>query len=118
MEAYLTKIGISPKMYLEIVRRIGESYGLDPDKLYFPEVPSKSKLAYQKPDGGIVYFGRIPYGDFIIWTIREILGKVPEGYALEKRDGYLKRARGIERHRETRPEFSPNQMAIKVLWLG
>lgn len=119
METFLLKNGIQPEMYLMIVRKIAESYGMNPEKIRFPEVKSKAKLMFETPEGKIVYFGRIPYGDFIIWNIREINEKVRQGYALEKREGYLKRARGIERDRKIKgDEYSPNQLAMKILWLG
>jgi hypothetical protein len=119
MEDFLRKNGINPNMYLSIVRSLATKYGLVPERLNFPDMKSNSKLMYETDDKRKVFFGRIPYGDFIIWTIREVLNKVPEGYALEKRRGYLKRARGIEEHRETKgDEFSPNQLAMKILWFG
>lgn len=118
MEDFLRKNGVHPDLYLQSVRRIAQGYGFDPEKIRFPSVKSKAKLSFETPEGKMVYFGRVPYGDFILWNIREVTGKVPNGFAMEKREWYLKRARGIERHRQVKgDEYSPNQLAMKVLWM-
>lgn len=120
MEAYLLKANIPPQAYLQIARRFAKDTGYNPDLVELASGSSKSKLVITAPSGRKIYFGKQPYGDFILWTIREILGEVPEGTALAKRESYLARAKGIEEHRKTGrgDDYSPNRLAMAILWLG
>lgn len=102
--------GLDPSKYLNIVRKYAKMAGYDPQKLFFSN-DGIHKLEYEN-----VKFGRVGYGDYILWGLREEAGEAPAGYADKKRKGYLARATQIKGdwHFPT----SPNMLAIKILWAG
>lgn len=106
----IEKEGINPNVYLDIVKEYAKKSGYDPNKLKFSD-DGIHKLEYEN-----VKFGRVGYGDFILWTLREKKGDTPPKYADKKRNAYLARARKIKGdwHFPT----SPNMLAIKILWAG
>lgn len=68
------------------------------------------KLEY---DG--VRFGRVGYGDFIIWKRRERQGDVPKGTADKKRSVFRKSHLAMKGKWKENPK-SPNWLAIRILW--
>lgn len=109
IEKKLSKLGFSPRVYLKVARQKAKKYGLKPSKLQFSDKPSK-KLQY---DG--VYFGSTPNNDFIIYSFKELEGKVPKGTAKKRRDSYRARATKIKGDWK-KNKTSPNNLAINILW--
>lgn len=101
----------SPQEYLKKAKLYAKASGYDPNLLTFSE-DYIHKLDYN----GVV-FGRVGYGDFILWTMREEAGEAPTGYAEKKRKGYLARASQIKGDWKNKKE-SKNNLAIKILWAG
>jgi hypothetical protein len=102
----LKEKGISPDDYLKNVKLIADKYGYDKNKLIFSSNPKK-KLEY---DG--VNFGSSSNNDFIIY-----LFKTDEETAFKKRNQYLARATKIKGDWKNN-DNSPNNLAIRILWLG
>ena len=73
------------------------------------------KLKITAPDGSIRRFGAEGYGDHIYWSQEEAEGRVPEGFADNKRRLYRARATKIKGDWAKDP-YSPNSLAIAVLW--
>ena len=97
---------INPNDYLKIVKLISKNYGYDNNLLNFSNKSNK-KLEYKG-----VHFGSSSNNDFIIYlltTNKEI--------AIKKRDSYLSRASKIKGNWKNNDE-SPNNLAIRILWVG
>jgi len=73
------------------------------------------KLKITAPDGSIRRFGAEGYGDHIYWSQEEAEGRVPKGYADNKRRLYRARATKIKGDWSKDP-YSPNSLAIAILW--
>ena len=114
-EDQLQELDYSPKKYLSKARSKAKKAGYDPKKLSFCE-DGTHKLQYKTPDGKMVHFGRVGYGDFLIWSFLEQNGKVEKGEAKKRRKSYLKRASAIEGDWEDN-KYSPNNLAMKILWM-
>ena len=67
------------------------------------------KLMIYDDKGNVRKFGRVGYGDFILWS-----AKSPT-IAQTKRKGYIARATKIKGDWK-RDKFSPNNLAISILW--
>jgi len=106
----LDQQGINPNEYLRIARETAyHSKGkYNPAQLYFSS-DDTHKLEYHSPDG-IIRFGRVLYGDFIIYSFLERQGR-EEGLAGSKRFAYLQRARG-----QAGDKFSPSRLSLRILW--
>lgn len=73
------------------------------------------KLMLKKPDGSFVYFGKLGYGDFLLWRHAESQGKVPKGTAEEKRKVFQKSHKAIKGDWK-KDKYSPNMLALKINW--
>ena len=102
----LKKKGINPNDYLNIVQMIADKYGYDKNLLTYSDNPKK-KLSYNN-----INFGSSVNNDFIIYLL-----KTNEENALEKRKNYLARAYNIRGDWRTN-SISPNNLAIRILWIG
>ena len=109
--------GMAPPLgYFAKVKKAAKVAGYDP-KAIKTASDGKHKFIYTAPDGRQVPFGADGMGDFIIYTLLEKDKKVPEGTAAKHRDNYLARANKIKGFwREDK--FSPNNLAIRILWGG
>ena len=104
--------GIDPSSYLRVAKHVAKSRGYDPDLLGFAE-DGEHKLYYDSPNG-IRKFGRVGYGDFIIYTMGE--GRLyPKGYAQKKRNVFRKSHNAITKQYALE-KYSPNELAINILW--
>jgi hypothetical protein len=97
------------------VKLLAKDTGYDPSKVEMSE-DENHKCVYHSPDGD-VYFGKVGYGDFIIYSWLEQQGEEEEGFAEMKRDAYLARATKIKGDWKEN-KFSPNNLAINLLWAG
>ena len=72
------------------------------------------KLKYSSPDG-VKYFGRVGYGDFLIYKLLEGLKKVEKGTADKKRNVFHKSHEAITK-KNNLGVYSPNELALNILW--
>ena len=112
-ENELIKLGINPVIYLRTASAAAKRTGYDPKLVTLAKV-GVHKLTYKSPEG-LKHFGRVGYGDFLIWKHKERTGLVPRGFANRKRyvfrtsHGALSAKRGLGK-------YSPKELAINVLW--
>jgi hypothetical protein len=93
--------------YLKEARATAKRRGYDPEKL-FAAKDGVHKLEYHSPEG-IRKFGRLGYGDFIIYSKRD-----PE---LAKQKRHVFRAsHGKISEIHNLGKYSPNELAINILW--
>jgi len=102
--------GLSDAAYLRRVRAAAKKAGYDPRKLQLAK-DGKHKLAMTTDDGRVVRFGAIKMRDFILWKHTE------PSKADARRKNYLARASNIKGDWKN-DKFSPNNLAIKILWDG
>lgn len=109
----LADMGLSEEQYLRHAKELAKRRGYDNTKIFFAD-DGVHKLTY-KDDKRISHFGRVGYGDFIIWSWKEKKGEVPKGYAKKKQDTFWKSHSQIKGDWKQDP-LSPNNLALKVLW--
>lgn len=100
--------------YLKEVRRKAKAHGYDPSSLDFAS-DGVHKLQLTTPEGKTVRFGRVGYGDHLIWLHREKIGQAPAGTAAKKRDTFQKSHSKIRGNWKA-DKYSPNNLALRVLW--
>jgi len=105
---------ITPSEYLKKVRAVAEKYGYDSELLMFSD-NDENKLMIITPDENVIRFGRVGYGDYIIWSHLESVGSVRKGYAEIKRRVFVKSHSAIKGAWKTN-DFSPNNLALRILW--
>jgi hypothetical protein len=102
---------MNEKEYLDIVKFISSKYGYDPDKLTLAN-DKKHKLDYEG-----VKFGGYKNKDFIQYMYEFFNNKITEDNMLNHRKKYLARATKIKGDWKD-DNKSPNNLAIRILWLG
>jgi hypothetical protein len=105
---------LSREEYLSRVRAKAKSEGY-PYKLLGYADDDKHKFQIPNAEGKIIRFGRKGYGDFHIWSALEASGKVEKGYAENKRKVFHNSHNKIK-GRWRSDLFSPNNLALKILW--
>lgn len=110
----LKEAGFTPDAYLQQVRDVAEEKGYSPDDIMFSD-DNEHKLMIATPDDKIIRFGRVGYGDYIIWSKLESNGEVRKGYADMKRRVFTKSHSAIKGNWKS-DKFSPNNLALKLLW--
>jgi hypothetical protein len=110
----LRSIDYNPDDYIRDVRKKATKYGYDPRCITFAN-DSIHKLQIETPTGQIIKFGRVGYGDFLIWKHIESRGEAPKGKANTKRRVFLK-SHGAIRGSWKSDQYSPNNLAIRLLW--
>ncbi len=105
------KSGMTTADFLEIAKFIAEKYKLNPDYLKLSD-DKKHKLEYNG-----VKFGGFNNLDFIQYLYKYTLGEINKVDLLKHRARYLARATKIKGNWKDDPQ-SPNNLAIKILWLG
>ena len=113
-EEDLKKAGIEPSLYLKEAQRRAKKAGL-PFKVLGFASDGIHKLAIPNADGKMIKFGRVGYGDHLIYTHLEKAQKVPMGTADAKRNTFHRSHEKIRGNWKSDP-FSPNNLALKVLW--
>jgi hypothetical protein len=113
-EEQLKKVGIEPSLYLKEAQRRAKDAGL-PYKLLGFSDDDEHKLAIPDATGRMIKFGRVGYGDHLIWTHLESQKRAPMGTADAKRNTFQKSHSAIKGDWKKNP-FSPNSLALKVLW--
>jgi hypothetical protein len=107
-EKILISYGISPDVYLNHARRKAKSAGLRASLLGFSH-DEKHKLTIPNEEGRLVSFGSAGMGDHILYSL------LKDPKANQHRTSYLARATKIRGDWKKSP-YSPNSLAIKVLW--
>lgn len=100
--------------YLRIVRSVAKQNGYDPKALTFA-MDGIHKFQIITPTGRTVKFGRVGYGDFILWSYLEWKGEVPRGYASKKRNTFHASHSAIKGNWKSNP-YSANNLALRILW--
>ena len=113
-ETQLRKNGIEPSSYLKEAQRRAKSAGL-PYKLLGFASDGIHKLAIPDAEGRMILFGRVGYGDHLIYTRLEEAQKVPKGTAAAKKNTFHRSHERIRGDWRKNP-FSPNNLALNVLW--
>jgi hypothetical protein len=111
---FLTKEGIAPSTYLRDVRKKAKDAGYDPTTVEFA-TDGEHKVQIHTPDGRTVKFGRVGYGDYLVWSHKEGRGDVPNGTADMKRKVFRISHSAI-RGKWRSDRFSPNNLALALLW--
>lgn len=97
-----------PSDYLQKIKANAKKNGYDPDRISLAN-DGIHKLVYETPDGRKVKFGRVGYGDFILWSSEDkALGE-------RKRKAYRARATKIKGDWK-KDKYSKNNLAINILW--
>jgi len=110
----LNNIKFNPSKYLSIAREVAHSNGYNPNDLQFCD-DGIHKLEITDDKGKIKKFGRVGYGDYIIYTFLESKNKVPMGFADKKRNVFRTSHSLIKGNWKKNP-FSANNLAINILW--
>lgn len=109
----LKKIGMSPDDYMSMAKHLAKQRGYDPTKLHF-SIDGDHKLVYDSPEG-IRRFGKVGYGDFIIWTWLEKKGEVPKGTAKKKQGTFHASHRAMSK-KYALTKYDENELALNINW--
>jgi hypothetical protein len=110
----LKAMGLPPERYLKEARRKAKAAGLLSENLRFSD-NGTHKLTITDPKGRVRHFGRIGYGDHLIYQFLEHTKKVPVGEAASRRDRFQKSHSKIKGDWRKDP-YSPNNLALSVNW--
>jgi hypothetical protein len=113
-EKQLREIGLDPSLYLKEAQRRAKKVGLPYKLIGFAE-DHIHKLAIPDERGRMVRFGRIGYGDHIIWSHLERKKKVSKGFAAQKQRVF-RNSHSQMKGAWKKNAFSPNNLALNVLW--
>jgi hypothetical protein len=113
-EKQLEKIGMTPNEYLHIAKRRAEIAGYNPNDLLLA-YDGIHKLVMKDEKNKIHEFGRVGYGDFIIWSHLEKKGDVPKGTALSKQKRFKASHSKIKGDWKS-DKYSPNNLALNINW--
>ncbi len=108
LAAQLQAAGMTPAVYLRKARAAAKKAGYDAAKLQFAD-DNKHKLMMVADDGRQVRFGAAGYGDFLLHSAKD------KAAGEKARKAYLARAKRIKGDWAA-DKFSPNNLAISVLW--
>lgn len=113
-ERILQHEGYAPSKYIAKVRAKAKQKGLNYESVGFAD-DGVHKVQISTPTGQIVKFGRVGYGDFLIWTHKEKLGEVPKGFAKQKQATFTKSHSAMSGNWKSNP-YSRNNLALALLW--
>lgn len=105
---------MDPSSYLKEARRRAREYGYNPSKLIFAD-DGIHKLAIPNENGTLIRFGRVGYGDHILYQYLEKQGEVRRGLAESKRRTFHRSHSKIKGN-WLKNDFSPNNLALRILW--
>jgi hypothetical protein len=112
--AQLENIGFKPSKYLQIARKTAHKNGYNPSSINFSD-NGVHKLEIIDNNGKVKKFGRVGYGDFIIYSFLEKNKQVPKGLSAQKRNTFQASHSKIKGNWKSNP-FSPNNLALRILW--
>jgi len=111
-EKQLKGLEIDPHKYLSEITRKANKYGVSAPRF---SLDKTHKLEVNDPSGKIVRFGRLGYGDYIIYSHLEKSGHIPSGYSQMKRQVFQKSHSAIGGKWKSN-KYSPNNLALHLLW--
>jgi len=114
LQQQISDAGLTAESYLRLARQSAKASGYNPENLQYSDKPTH-KLMIMTDDGKKVHFGRVGYGDFILWKSLERLGKAKKGTALSKRRIFHSSHSKIKGNWRSN-HFSPNNLALNILW--
>jgi len=115
LASQLRSDGMTPASYLAKARSAARRTGYPAQRLQFSD-DAIHKLRIENPDGQIRRFGRVGYGDFIIWSHLERTGHVDRGYAAQKQYVFRTSHGALSKKRGITDPYAPNNLAINILW--
>jgi len=107
-EEQIKKVGLSPAEYLKKAQEAAKRSGLRWQLLGFAD-DGDHKLAIPNESGKIIKFGKVGYGDFILWS------EVDKQLAERKKRVFHKSHSQIKGDWKKDP-YSANSLALSVLW--
>jgi hypothetical protein len=107
-KAQLEKAGLSPEEYLRKARATANREGYDGRALEFSD-NGKNKLMIYDDEGKAHHFGRVGYGDYLIYS------NMDKALAEKKRNTFQKSHSKIKGDWRN-DKFSPNMLALKINW--
>lgn len=110
----LRQNGVDPSLYLKEAQRRAKVAGLPYKLLGFAD-DGIHKLAIPNTEGKLIRFGRVGYGDHLIWNHLENEEKAEKGTADAKRNTFRKSHSAMKGNWRKNP-FSPNNLALAILW--
>jgi hypothetical protein len=116
MAAQLRRAGLSAAAYLLRARAAARRTGYPASARVAFADDGVHKLQVQTPQGRVRRFGRVGYGDYILWTHAERQGDVDPGYAAQKRHVFRTSHGALSRQRGITDRYAPNNLAINILW--
>jgi hypothetical protein len=114
MQNFLISIGYTPVTYLKDARKTAKKNGYDSKSIFISD-DSVHKLMMHTPYG-IKRFGRVGYGDFLIWKFLEKQQKVPKLTSIIKRNRFHKSHEALAEKYNITDKFAPNTLALNILW--
>jgi hypothetical protein len=94
-------------LFLNDARKTAEARGYDPNKLTL-STNGIHKLSYDSPDG-IKHFGRLGYGDFLYYSRYEPTIANRKRIVFRRSHGAISKIHKLGK-------YSPNELAINILW--
>lgn len=110
----LKSIGYDINKYLKDVKKKAKEYGYNPNNVYISD-NNKHKIMIYDDNGKIHRFGRVNYGDYLIWSHLEKNKQVPIGYANMKKNVFHKSHSKIKGNWKSN-DYSPNNLSLRLLW--
>lgn len=104
----------SNEWYLKEAKKRAKQNGYNAKDLYLAD-DKKHKLMIKDTNNKFHYFGRIGYGDFLLYRKLEKEGKVPIGTAEIMRNRYHKSHSKIKGD-WIKNKFSPNMLSLMINW--
>lgn len=104
----LADVGLTQEAYLKTARAAAKANGYDQRALEFSD-DGKTKLMIYDDKGKVHRFGRVGYGDFIIWS------HMDKKKAQQKRNTFHKSHSKLPGDWKA-DKYSPNNLALSILW--
>jgi len=114
LEEQLSDWGMDKKRYFQSLSKNARKHGYNP-KMIGLATDGIHKIQIQTPEGRVVKFGRLGYGDYILWKALEAQGKTQKGFADQKQSVFHSSHTKI-RGNWKRNDYSPNNLALRLLW--
>jgi hypothetical protein len=105
---HMKSLGVQPDQYLKLARKYAKQFGIQGPVLFSDK--AGKKLMVRNPSGQTVHFGSVGSGDFLLHSLEG-----NKQLAEKKRQSYLARALKIKGDWKA-DKYSPNNLAINVLW--
>lgn len=114
--AQLRRTNLTPAQYLSRAKTAARKTGYPKSAGLTFSDDGIHKLQIWNSDGRLKRFGRVGYGDFILWTHAERQGSVRSGYAAQKRHVFRASHGAISEQRGITDKYAPNNLAMNILW--